>query len=83
MTITYVIEAVTEYGYDVLNYATTLSEAKKMALRHKEHKPYILQMKGASFGEGFHQYRLQLDETLNFKCIEVMNLSRKKLNKVY
>lgn len=83
MKTTYVIETESQYGYDVLNYATTLAEAKQIALKNKEYKPFILQLKGITFGEGFHQYRLQLNESNQFKCIQSMNLSRKKVNKVY
>lgn len=83
MITTYVIETQSQYGFDVLNYATTLSEAKQIALKNKDQKPFILQLKGHSFGEGFHQYRLQLNQDNTFQCTEVMNLSRKKVNKVY
>jgi hypothetical protein len=83
MITTYVIETESQYGYDVLNYAHTLADAKQIALRYKETKPSILQLKGSSFGEGFHQYRLQLNDNNQFECVETMNLSRKKLNKVY
>lgn len=83
MITTYVIEAETHFGYDVLNYTTTLDAAKKIALNHKEHKPFILQLKGPSFGEGFHQYRLQMNDNGDFICVDVMNLSKKKLNHKY
>jgi hypothetical protein len=82
MKTTYIVEIESHFGYEVINYSTTLVEAKQIALRHKEYNPYILQLKGRSFGEGFHQYRLQLKNN-NFICVDVMNLSKKQLDKVY
>jgi hypothetical protein len=55
---TYLIERKNNLGHDVLEYCTTLKDAKHIASNMRNlNGVSILCIKGPSFGEGFHQYR--------------------------
>lgn len=82
---TYLVEIETDTSRNIVEYCKTLKGAKRIARtlsKYNEKRFSILMMQGQYFGEGFHQYRLLLQND-KFYCIEVMSLSKKKIGKEY